>query len=63
MLNNAIKARLAVKVGALYKRRNAEHTVEHLTPKGAPEKGFGFVVRLAKGPALRGGERRAETLL
>ena len=31
--------------------------------QGAPEKGFGFVARLAKGPALRGSERRAKALL
>ena len=63
MLRTAIKTRLAVKVGTLYKRRNAERSPEHLTRRARQRGGSALLHALRRCPDLRGSVRRAESLL
>ena len=50
MLRIAIKARLAVQVGHLYKRRNAERSSEHLTRRARQRRDAALLHALRRGP-------------
>ena len=50
MLRIAIKTRLAVKVGTLYKRRNAERGSEHLTRRARQRKDSALLHTLRRCP-------------
>ena len=50
MLRTAIKTRLAVKVGTLYKRRNAERSSEHLTRRARQRRDSALLHTLRRCP-------------
>lgn len=59
MLRVAIKARLAVQVGYLYKRRNAERSSEHLTRRARQRRARVYFFQQAASKAAAASRRVA----